>query len=143
MKKTLSICVMLCAFFIAGCKSSHEPENQNNTSENQEYVDLGLPSGTLWKNENEFNQQDSHGLYNYGEALDAINKDMPTLEQCEELLNLCRWIWTGSGCTVIGPNDNHISLPACGYRDRENQYGEYGEAGYYWSRTHCEQKNAA
>lgn len=135
MKKTLSICVMLCAFFIAGCKSSNEPENQNNTPENQEFVDLGLPSGTLWKDKNELNSQDSNGLYNFEEAFDAFGKNMPTNDQFEELINLCHWLWTGSGYMIIGPNEKYINMPASGYKDKNNVLKDVGEYGCYWSCT--------
>ncbi|HJJ45480.1 MAG TPA: hypothetical protein O0Y17_00165 [Methanocorpusculum sp.] len=43
------------------------------------YVDLGLPSGTLWKDKNE-----SGGFYTYDEAMKAFGNNLPTMEQFEE-----------------------------------------------------------
>ena len=46
----------------------------------QQYVDLGLPSGTLWKAENEI-----AGHYTYEEAVVKFESKLPTKEQWEEL----------------------------------------------------------
>ena len=45
------------------------------------YVDLGLPSGTLWKGKNE------GGWYTYEEAISMFGNLLPTKEQFEELIN--------------------------------------------------------
>ena len=93
------------------------------------YVDLGLPSGTLWKNKNE------EELYTYDQAVSKFGRALPTSEQLEELKNLCQWTWTGNGYCVVGPNGNFIRLPAAGYRTCGgfDRYG--GSSGYYWSST--------
>ena len=61
---------------------------------------------------------------------------MPTIEEFEELLEKCSWVWTSrngsNGYLVTGPNANSIFLPAAGFR-----YGTYlydaGSYGDYWS----------
>ena len=63
---------------------------------------------------------------------------MPTEEECEELVDECTWQWTTqngvNGYKVIGPNGNHIFLPAAGYRDGSS-LSIAGESGSYWSST--------
>lgn len=51
MQKTLKVlvAVVLVMILAVGCKKPKEPENGgNNTPASPEFVDLGLPSGTLW-----------------------------------------------------------------------------------------------
>ena len=93
------------------------------------YVDLGLPSGTIWKDKNE------EGFYTYEEAVRSFGSRLPTKEQFEELKNSCQWIWTGSGYKVVGPNGNSIFLPATGFQALDGHYIET-QAGNYWSSTY-------
>ncbi len=92
------------------------------------YIDLGLPSGILWKNKNE------PGYYSYNQAISKFGDDLPTKEQLEELKTSCRWTWNGSGFKVTGPNGQSISLPAdgfrMGYRDGTMGSGVYGKGNY-------------
>lgn len=96
----------------------------------QEYVDLGLPSGTLWKSENE-----SFHTYTFAEAMSTFGDQMPSKEQMEELINLCSWDWTfdtNNMCInikMIGPNGKFILLPI--YKNKV--YGIY--AALYWTST--------
>lgn len=96
------------------------------------FVDLGVPSGTLWKNKNETGGHD--GFYSYYEAMEAFGDDLPTKEQFEELKSSCNWTWTGNGYKVTGPSGASITLPAAGSRDGSfvDRVGSYG---YYWSST--------
>lgn len=93
----------------------------------QGYVDLGLSSGTLWRNQNE-----EGGYYTYEEALYQYRGSLPTKEQFEELKNACRWSWTDSEYKVVGPNGNSITLPAAGCRDCVGRVGSFGT---YWVST--------
>ena len=95
----------------------------------QGYVDLGLPSGTLWKDKNE------EGLYTYDQAVNRFGNKLPTKEQYEELKNKCRWTWTDNGYKVVGPNGKSIVLPAKGYRDCSGSVYFVGSGGAYWSST--------
>ena len=63
----------------------------------QQYVDLGLPSGTLWKKWNEDN------LYEYQDAIKQFGNQIPTKKQWEELMNSCQWTLTNNGYRVVGP----------------------------------------
>ena len=93
-------------------------------------MDLGLPSGTLWKDANEGGD---YARYTYDEAVRRFGSKLPTEEQLEELRHKCTWTWTGSGYKVTGPNGNSITLPAAGYRDCDGNVGYVGAGGYYWS----------
>ena len=100
----------------------------------QSFVDLGLPSGTLWKDKNE------SGFYTYRLAFDKYGNKLPDKDQWEELKNLCRWVWDGEnrGYIVVGPNGKYIFLPADGVRwsDKENYApNSVGSEGWYWSST--------
>lgn len=97
------------------------------SNKGDEYVDLGLPSGTLWKNANE------EGFYNYEEAMEKYgNTLLPTKEQMKELCNECQWTCIGEEMKVEGPNGKSIVLPiASGVlsTDGTKMYGAY------WSST--------
>lgn len=96
---------------------------------NKDYIDLGLPSGTIWAIYNEDN------LYDYDYALSEFGKKLPTKEQWEELKNVCKWVWTGSEYRLTGPNGNSIVLPAAGYRSCSGSVNNVGSNGNYWSST--------
>lgn len=91
------------------------PSSLGETSSNSEasqkvmedYIDLGLPSGTLWKIKNET------GYYTYDKAMSLFG-NLPTLEQILELKSECQWTINGSGYKVTGPNGNSIVLSAGG-----------------------------
>ena len=98
----------------------------------QGYVDLGLPSGTLWKNANEGGD---NALYTFDEAVSRFGNKLPTKQQLEELKNKCTWTWTGSGYKVTGPNGNSIFLPAAGNRNCNGNVYLVGTYGGCWSST--------
>lgn len=94
------------------------------------YVDLGLPSGTFWRNENEGSD---YARYSNAEAVITFGKQLPTTEQIKELINECTWIWSGGGYKVIGPNENSIYIPAAGYDTSNASGNSVGYRGCYWS----------
>ncbi len=98
----------------------------------QGYVDLGLPSGTLWKNANEGGD---FARYTYDEAVSKFGSKLPTKQQLEELKNKCTWTWLGYGYEVTGPSGNSITLPATGYCNCVGDVDHVGTYGYYWSST--------
>lgn len=96
----------------------------------QGYVDLGLPSGTLWKQTNE------KGRMNLNQAIDMYGSKLPTKEQFDELRNKCEWEWTGNGMKFIGPNGNVLVLPASGFESfTSSDLKCYGKVGLYWSSS--------
>ena len=100
------------------------------------FVDLGLPSGTLWKAQNE------EGLMNYDNAKKKYKRSLPTIKQWEELKRFCQWTWVGNGYQVIGPSGRGIMIPAEGYRNYSGQLGKVGAYGNYWSYTIKDKKEA-
>ena len=95
------------------------------------YVDLGLPSGTLWKAENE-----DCGLVDFDKAYDLYRGSLPTEEQLKELQKNCLWTWQGNGYKVRSMNNGEaIFLPAAGYRNCDGSMRDVGRDGYYWSST--------
>ena len=137
MKKTLFSCLMcimsLSATLLASCSKDYDEVDGV-------YVDLGLPSGTMWKDRNE--SCGVNGYFTYDEAVSSFGKKLPTKEQCEELYNLCDWGWTGQNVVITGPNGNSIELPAMGYRASNGDVLWDGEGAYYWSSTSSISGNA-
>lgn len=98
-----------------------------------EYVDLGLPSGTLWAAD--WEKRDKAIIYaSYDEAR-TLN--LPTREQIDELLNVCRWDYSkpfnGLRYDCIGPNGAVINFQAKGFKKSTGGY-EY-ESSFFWFRT--------
>ena len=77
-----------------------------------EWVDLGLPSGTLWKESNE----DDNNFYTWQQAKNKYNNSLPSHKQMEELRSHCRFVNIGNNVKVIGPNGKYIILQNTGYR---------------------------
>ena len=114
---------------------AHQREARRQELLSQGLVDLGLPSGTLWKNANEGGD---YARYTYDEAVNRWGSKLPSREQFKELKDKCTWTWTGSGYKVTGPSGDFITLPATG----RVVYGDVkyvGTDGYYWQwSTPCD-----
>ena len=103
-----------------------------------EWVDLGLPSGTLWAVWNVgANRPEEYGDYFEFEKWDS-SLQVPTKEEFKELKKECKWEWASvngkQGHVVTGPNGKSIFLPAAGFREGSSLYGA-GVSGFYWSST--------
>lgn len=99
-----------------------------------EYVDLGLPSGTLWKVTNE------NGYYNYEDAVEAYGDNLPSKEQWEELIKVCKWTWKEGRCSdngykITGPNGKSIVMSVTGLYYCDGDVGAICSDGNYWSST--------
>ena len=137
------MCLMaLSCVAVFGCTKEENNSNSNGTAGGSEseptvaFVDLGLPSGTKWKDANEKNEADAeHDFFTYDEAVLQFGNNLPSKEQCEELKDECQWSWTGSGYRVTGPNGNSITLPAAGYRFCDGGMSYEGTLGNFWSST--------
>lgn len=122
MKKVLFISMMcLMALTMVQCGKDEEVPDG--------YVDLGLPSGLLWKAENEPDRMD------YNTAVAKYGSELPTAAQFQELIDQCDWKWSGSGYKVFGPNGNTMTIRAKGYIDCFGNFSYDGTGGYYWSST--------
>lgn len=111
--------IVLCLLFLAAL-----------TVRAQEFVDLGLPSGTMWKDANE------KAILSYQSADKAFTTELPTKGQWEELIEQCKWEWTDGVYHIIGPNGNEIVLPAEGYFECNASFEKSDNGGHYWSSTH-------
>jgi len=90
-----------------------------------EYVDLGLPSGTLWAKE--YEKTDDNFLYL--PYLQAKGYNLPTRSQWEELVKCCKWGWYGKVFRCTGRNGETIDFPKTGKIDTTY---ESGANSYLW-----------
>ena len=137
----LALCVTVACNKDDGSTTNTENNGGNGSNNgggnvNDVWVDLGLPSGTMWKNADEVNAADAeYDFYTYAEAVAAFGDALPTKEQLEELKDSCQWTWNGSGYTVTGPNGHSIVVPAAGFRTCDGSVNDVGSRGRYWSST--------
>ena len=112
----------------------------SNIKRNKEWVDLGLPSGTLWATCNVgATKPHEYGLYLlWSDAKNKVGKYMPTKEQVQELTKYTKYKWTVvegiGGGLFTGKNGNSIFLPAAGYYDNYNPSVRLAiNSAFYWS----------
>ena len=132
--------ILLIGFMACEGKHQNEPVDQDETPSDEtiqdDFVDLGLPSGTKWKRQNESNSQNPDGFYTFNEAVRVFGNKLPTKEQWEELIYNCSWEWSSNGYKVTGTNNNFIILPALGfYNSKYDTKSNPLWYGYYWSST--------
>lgn len=74
--------------------------------ESTEWIDLGLPSGTLWA------KVDVESQITFYNAKNRYGMNVPSKIQAEELQKWCRREWNSETKTIImkGPNGNNISF---------------------------------
>lgn len=118
----VGILICLYAELYDGNKGVHNQIEFVEDSKSQEWVDLGLPSGTLWKIENE------EGLFTYDEAKTKFSDSLPTEKQFKELIDKCQWTWNSDAYQVIGPNGKSIVMPAEFVQYNISQTGSYSVA---------------
>lgn len=102
------------------------------------YVDLGLPSGTLWSAD--YEKEDDDILF--VPYLKVQEMNIPTEEQWNELLQNCKLqgnysssAITFGGITCIGPNGNSIKFHSDGYMRDTTRIGNINYGGgkvYFW-----------
>ena len=88
-----------------------------------QFIDLGLPSGTLWSGDYKKEGEEIVFLPYQKASLFQI----PTEEQWEELLKFCKFEYYGHGSNMgeyccIGPNGNHITFMSQGYLEGERHW---------------------
>lgn len=120
-------------------------QETTNSFNGHEYVDLGLPSGTLWATCNiGAKKPEDYGDYlswNDGKTAAANWGNgwrMPTGEQWKELQKNTKSTWTTrngvNGRLFMANNGNSLFLPASGYR-YEGSLNDAGGLGLYWSSS--------
>ena len=103
--------------------------HKQNVAKQEGFIDFGLPSGTCWA-------QPSTSLYSYEDAKSLINNTgvtLPTPAQYRELIDNCKWRWTGTGFKVTGPNGNSLFFAANGAEYGDGSKAKKGKRGYYWT----------
>lgn len=123
------LCQDLAKELITDVGGSSNSTVSSRQSAEQGYVDLGLPSGTLWKAANE------NGYYDFETAVKIFGSSLPTKEQWEELISCCALKATENGNKLTGDNGNYIILPFEGGRDCSGRVWDVGTNGQYWSST--------
>jgi len=124
---------------------SSQSKKSTNSFNGHEYVDLGLPSGTLWAtcNVGASKPEDFGDYLTWDKGKTAVAKwgdgwRMPTKEECEELQQYTRNTWTEkngmNGRLFTAKNGNSIFLPAAGFRWGSG-HGRAGFDGRYWSSS--------
>ena len=90
-----------------------------------EFVDLGLPSGTLWSKE--FEKEESNIMF--VPFIQAKRYCLPTREQWEELVNCCEKGWYGQLIRFTGKNGETLDFPKTG---RIKTIYEDGNKSFLW-----------
>lgn len=107
------------------------------------FVDLGLPSGTLWATANVVDHDNRPAYLSWDDAMEMFPHNVPSWELFQELEEQCEWKWVTAsktpgtkhpGYKVTGPNGASIFLPAAGFR-RGSRVGSVGIGGNYWSSS--------
>ena len=108
----------------------------NDTDE--EWVNLGLTSGTLWASRNvDAQNPESAGTHSNWSSVQELS--LPTREQWAELQSECVWSFCetneSAGFLLIGPNGNALFLPCAGYAMPQESVRDYDVRGTYWTAT--------
>lgn len=96
----------------------------------KEYVDMGLPSGTLWASENE------EGYFTFDEAVEKFGNSLPARWQfCELIDNSDCVLDSGKKALICKSkfNGNTIEFPALGVRNPDYLTLFLGYGSCYWS----------
>ena len=100
------------------------------------WVDLGLPSGTLWASEPE------EGYFFYEEAVDSFGINLPTKWQWEELLQSCAMDRDEEGNIVLkSKNGESLVLPTRGWIYKNGKVMN-SVCGYFQTFNNFDKKNA-
>ena len=106
---------------------------------NFKWVDLGLPSGTLWADENIYNSDNPHGFWSWDDIMRSPYREyVPNREQMLELVDNCWWEWDDKkrgGIFVSKDDKNNILLPAEGIQTNSTLVWYGDVAGFYWSSS--------
>lgn len=103
-------------------------ENAKIECNDTDFVDLGLPSGTLWSSDF---VRDSEGKVCYLPYVEAKKYSIPSVEQWEELSSNCKWeVDSDNRIICIGLNGNLISFNLTGFIKLMNPINE--RTTYMW-----------
>ena len=121
MKKLLLLATLICCSVIAVSAQKIE----------REWIDLALPSGTLWA------AQPEEGYYTYNEAREAFGGQLPTEWQWNELIKSCDIEKTYGKTSILkltGKNGNTLVIPSMGMMDVSSKPHDLDKFAF-WSFT--------
>jgi len=97
------------AYIEGYCEGSYDEEQKHakNKDEDSDFIDLGLPSGTLWREELLHDEDGEIRRLAYNEARDF---SLPTEEQCRELMTKCFLVREKYGITFRGKDNEELYL---------------------------------
>lgn len=98
------------------------------------YIDLGLPSGTLWSIDFERDVDEIQ----YLSYCQVENLNIPTKEQWDELVEKCEWRYDNDDDVfmALGPNGNILTFAKTEYKSFENTISFPIKAGtYFWLKN--------
>ncbi len=149
-KMTMMALVAFSVAIACGCTKPDDPNNGGGGGNSggggggglngHAYVDLGLPSGTLWATCNVgADTPEGYGDYfAWGETQSGSGWCMPTYNQWRELKVSTNTSWTTqngvNGRLFTASNGNSLFLPAAGYWGDDELYYVDSE-GSYWSSS--------
>lgn len=116
----------------AGYKDREEEIPMELRDNKTEYIDLGLPSRTLWSTD--YEKLDGVRLYLPYEKAEYMK--LPTKEQWNELFSLCRWefkidnSYDYCSATCVGPNGKILFFDRTGLIKIEKEEDTW--AAYFW-----------
>ena len=116
----------------AGYKDREEEIPMDLRDNKTEYVDLGLPSGTLWSTD--YERLDGKRLYlPYEKAKDL---KLPTREQWDELKTICKWEYDIDSdydfcrCRCVGPNGQILTFERTGRKKTSDEVNTW--EAFFW-----------
>ena len=97
------------AYIEGYCEGSYDEEQKHakNEDEDSDFIDLGLPSGTFWREELLHDEDGEIRRLAYNEARDF---SLPTEEQCRELMSKCFLVREKYGITFRGKDNEELYL---------------------------------
>ena len=109
-KTITAIMLIIAIIYATGCKKNNEPNN--GTYNGHDYVDLGLPSGTLWAtcNVGADNPEDYGDYFAWGETQPKITYDWSTYQYCNGDYNQLTKYCSQSDFGIDGFTDNLKTL---------------------------------
>lgn len=129
------------AGYNAGYQDGIDKVAKDSVSEETEFVDLGLPSGTLWSSDY---VKDDKANAIYVTQENSADYEIPTYEQFKELMDECKWEqkseknWTESGfyywhdwAICLGPNGNKITFEKTGLYEATDSLTRTSEI-FFW-----------
>ena len=130
------------AGYNAGYQDGYNKVVKDSVSVGSEFVDLGLPSGTLWSSD--YVKKDDNDITIYVTQENGADYEIPTYEQFKELMDECKWEqkseknWTESGfyywhdwAICLGPNGNKITFEKTGLYEATDSLTRTSEI-FFW-----------